>query len=203
VGRPPHHLLTTTAPTGQAWTTDVPGWTVTANQARYSGATAGSYFTAVIDSGHADATVTADIILPATGDQGLCLRRLDQSNFIMLDFSGSDGSWVSRTFEKIAGALTGVTTLTNLTGVVSGTPFTVKAVMAGTQSRSRTTSALAMWHSAPTPATPPCRPSRSMAWSARAGRSAAASTTSSSPASPGPCPRLPTLAYSRHTWSGS
>jgi hypothetical protein len=121
------------ADTSQAWTAGS-DWSISGNRALFSSILAGgSYAAAVVDAGAANVTVTADLTLNASGgDHGLAVRYADLDNFVYIDISGSDGAgWSSRTFERIGGTFTGVTTLTTLTGASSAAPLKVKVVASG------------------------------------------------------------------------
>lgn len=124
-----------TPPVGSYWQPQG-DWSIAGNRAHFASVNSGgAYIPTVVDAGTGNCTVSATFILDATfNDCGMALRFADNNNFIFVDITGSDsGGWQSRTFERIGGSFTGMTSLMSLVGVSSSTPLTVKAIMSGSQ----------------------------------------------------------------------
>jgi hypothetical protein len=121
-----------TTDTGQTWST-TGTWSIVSNQAHYASGAGSGYQIAAIDSGSGDGTVSVDIT-PQVGtapDLGLLLRAIDSSHYIFVDISLSGSDLVTRTFVNNAGTFTPITSLTTLSGISNGSPFTLKAIMSG------------------------------------------------------------------------
>lgn len=124
-----------TADSGQAWSVLSGGsnWSIASNQAHYHSSSSGSgYAAAVIDSGVADGAVSVDCIF-ANGnpDYGLILRATDDTHYILIDVALSGSDIVTRAFTNNGGIFTPITSLTTMPTLTQGSPFTLKAVMAG------------------------------------------------------------------------
>lgn len=129
-----------TSSSGHTWTVHTADtWSIASNVAQPP--SIGGYSVASLDAGAADADITVTIQPGAAGgvDIGLAARVVDNDNFVFLDVSKSGANYVTRTFQRVSGSFTGLTTLLGppLTGV-SGQPatFTLRLVVTGSTGES-------------------------------------------------------------------
>jgi prepilin-type N-terminal cleavage/methylation domain-containing protein len=122
-----------TASNGQPWNiVSGSGWRISGNQALQNEGGGSTYRVVSLQSGLANATVTADIILTSIYDGGLALRVQDDSNYLFFDVSDdTNNTFITRLFRKNGASFTPLTSLTTIPGVTYGQTANIKAVMSG------------------------------------------------------------------------
>lgn len=113
--------------TGQAWTANSGTWGIGSNRAVPPNAASAN---ATVDAGALAVTVSLTCIPPASGniDVAIIARYVDANNYIFLDVSKSGSVQVSRTFSRVGGANTGITSLINPAVADITSTFTMKLV---------------------------------------------------------------------------
>jgi hypothetical protein len=127
-----------TSSSGHTWAVTAGTWNVASNQGHPPLALT-DYRAATLDGGLVDATIECTFNAPVglNFDGGLVGRFVDINNFIFLDISLVGSSFLTRTFQRVGGSFSGLTSLVNpVSGIVPGTPFTAKMVLTGSSGES-------------------------------------------------------------------
>jgi hypothetical protein len=123
---------------GAPWSYSGANWAIVSNKARPpAGLT--DYDAAVVNASLVDCTVQVTINAPVglNFDGGLVARYVDINNFIFMDISLAGSSFLTRTFQRVGGSFSGLTSLVNpVSGIAPGTPFTAKMVLSGSTGES-------------------------------------------------------------------
>jgi hypothetical protein len=121
-----------TSSSGHLWTSHGTPFTLSSNAAHPpSGIT--DYTIDSLNGGTADVTVSCTITPRDLGhdfDAGLAGRVVDNNNFVFLDISRSGSVLLTRTFQRVGGSFTGLTSLVNPIAA-AGTPMLVELVLSG------------------------------------------------------------------------
>lgn len=123
-----------TSSSGAVWTVHTADtWSIVSNQA--DPPSIGGYSVASLDSGETDVTITVTVYPESGGvDIGLAARVVDNNNFVFLDVSKSGANYTTRTFKRVGGSFTGITSALGppLSGVTAQPdPFTISMVLSG------------------------------------------------------------------------
>lgn len=118
-----------TSSSGHAWTDSGGTWTLSGNTAHGPALSGGNYALSSVNAGAADVDITVTVALSGGVDVGIAARVIDSDTFIYMDFTESGADFITRTFQRVGGSFTG---LTSLVGPFSATsPITLRLVCVG------------------------------------------------------------------------
>lgn len=124
-----------TSSSGHTWSTTAGTWTIASNKG-HPPLGLSAYTAATLDDG---VTANATIQVTLTSGSGLDFdggpigHFIDINNFVFMDISRTGSTqYLTRTFQRVGGSFTGLTTLVNpVSGITQGTPFVAKLVLSG------------------------------------------------------------------------
>lgn len=125
-----------TSSSGHVWSEHGTAWSIASNRAHPP--LLSPYTIVSLDAGDADVEIEVTVHPVADCDLGLAARCVDANNFIFLDVSRSGDHYVSRTFQRVSGSFSGLTSLVDpVTSIAVVTdPFTLRLAVNGSSGES-------------------------------------------------------------------